>query len=60
MAIIISHIALGGSAAFEIGSLLAATQGAAIKDFSAINTIDFIFSLWALVTARFLWRGYIL
>lgn len=59
MALIIGHIALGASAAFGIGSLLAATEGAAMNDFSAISTIDAMFALWSLVTARFLWRGYI-
>ena len=59
VALVIGHIALGASTAFGIGSLLAATEGAAINDFSAIRTIDVMFALWSLFTARFLWRGHI-
>jgi hypothetical protein len=59
VAIVTAHIALGASTVFGISSLLAATEGAAMKDFSFINTIDSIFALWSLVTARFLWQGYI-
>ena len=59
IAIVFGHIVLGAGAFFGVSSLLTAAEGAAMNDFSAINTIDYIFSLWSFITAWFLWRGYI-
>jgi hypothetical protein len=59
VALVVGHIALGAGAALGIGSLLAATEGAELKDLSAITTVDAVFGLWAVVTAWFLWRGHI-
>jgi hypothetical protein len=59
VALVVGHIVLGAGAALGIGSLLAATEGAELRDFSAINVVDAVFGLWAIVTAWFLWRGHI-
>jgi hypothetical protein len=58
-ALILGHIALGAGAVFGFGSLLASAQGGELDDLSGINTIDFMFGLWSLVTAWFLWHGHI-
>jgi hypothetical protein len=59
VALIVGHIALGAGAAMGIGALLAATDGEELRDFSAINTVDSVFGLWAVLTAWFLRRGHI-
>jgi len=59
VALLAGHLALGAGAIFGIGSLLAAAEGATMNDFSFIKSIDFMFSIWALVSAWFLWFGHI-
>lgn len=57
LALVAGHIALGTGAAFGIGALLAATEGAPLRDLSAIKSIDGIFAIWSLVTAWLLLSG---
>jgi uncharacterized membrane protein len=57
VALVAGHIAVGAGAAFGISSLLAATEGAPLSDFSAVNNIDYIFGIWGFVTAWFLLSG---
>lgn len=57
--LIVGHVSLGVGTFFGVGSLLAAAEGAALNDFSAVNTIDFMFAVWSFITVWFLWRGHI-
>ena len=57
VALIAGHLAVGAGAFAGIRALMAATDGAALTDLSSIHTIELIFALWSLTTARFLWRG---
>ena len=40
-----------------VGSLMRATEGAALQDMTAIHVLDGLFGVWAVSSAWFLWRG---
>lgn len=58
-AIVVGHVVVGISAVFGVGSLLAATNGAALSDTSFVTLVERIFGLWGYVAAWLLWRGHI-
>lgn len=59
VAIVVGHLAVGVGAVLGVGSLLAATQGAAPTDTGFVTMVERIFGLWAYVAAWMLWRGHI-
>jgi hypothetical protein len=59
LALVIGHLALGAGFMYGIGSLMEAADGGVLADYSFIKTIDVLFAIWSLVSAWFLWRGYI-
>lgn len=58
-AVVIGHIVVGVGASLGVGSLLAATDGAALHDTSFVVTAERIFGIWGYIAAWLLWRGHI-
>ena len=56
-ALVVGHVALGAGAGFGIGALIAAADGAAVGDLSAVTHIDLVFDAWSAGTAWLLFSG---
>lgn len=57
LALLAGHLAVGAGAYLGVGSLMRATEGAALQDMTAIHVLDALFAVWAVSSAWMLGRG---